>query len=355
VDSLQRSMGAPLPPPSSFYADGWSAPVPGQSSTVSPAMQQVILKAMELDAVKRFPSVRAFKDALNACLLDPALVHRRINRAAPVIPATQVAASNAAFPARQEAGAQPGWTGQPAHPPAQSPALPTLQRPIAPVDVQLNSRRWKSSTFLAAGLVLCLVIGLVGVIGGAALYFGSPTATAVAHADLISPTRMQESPDVSVATRTAQALVVALTKTAESIPTWTDTPPPKIISTPSWTLSPTPPPLPSWTAIPSFTPTAVSNPQATWFPCSGSYPSRLHVGDRAYISYDPPLPNRVRSQPNTSSEILGYLDVGEKMKILEGPVCFGGWVWWRVSSLDKSLTGWTAEGDGTGYWLVPLP
>jgi uncharacterized protein YgiM (DUF1202 family) len=63
----------------------------------------------------------------------------------------------------------------------------------------------------------------------------------------------------------------------------------------------------------------------------------------------------VRSQPNTSSEVLGYLEVGEKMEVLEGPTCFGGWIWWRVRSLEKSLTGWTAEGDETAYWLVPLP
>jgi hypothetical protein len=93
----------------------------------------------------------------------------------------------------------------------------------------------------------------------------------------------------------------------------------------------------------------------TWVPCAGTYPSRLHVGDQAHISYDPPLPNRVRAQPTTGSDIIGYLEVGERMQILDGPVCAEGWIWWRVRSLDTGLVGWTAEGDNENYWLVPMP
>ena len=96
-------------------------------------------------------------------------------------------------------------------------------------------------------------------------------------------------------------------------------------------------------------------PIETWQPCRSSYPSRLHLGDRAYVSYDPPLPNRVRSEPNISSKILGYLEVGEQVEIIEGPTCANNWIWWRVSSLSKNLVGWTAEGDEKSYWLVPSP
>jgi len=107
------------------------------------------------------------------------------------------------------------------------------------------------------------------------------------------------------------------------------------------------------TPYPSSTPTP--EPRPTWFPCAGTYPSRLNVGDRAFVSTDPPLPNRVRTNPDPESTINGYLDVAEKIEILEGPVCSATWIWWRVRSLEKNLSGWTAEGDAENYWLVPLP
>ena len=73
------------------------------------------------------------------------------------------------------------------------------------------------------------------------------------------------------------------------------------------------------------------------------------------VSFNPPLANRVRRQPNTQSVVLGFLQPGEKMDILEGPVCYNNWIWWRVRSLETDLSGWTVEGDSADYWLVPYP
>jgi Tol biopolymer transport system component len=42
------------------------------------------------------------------------------------------------------------------------------------------------------------------------------------------------------------------------------------------------------------------------------------------------------------------------MDILAGPTCQNGWVWWEIRSLTTGLTGWTAEGDGQNYWLLPV-
>jgi hypothetical protein len=92
-----------------------------------------------------------------------------------------------------------------------------------------------------------------------------------------------------------------------------------------------------------------------WEACLGTYLSRLHVDDQAYVSYDPPLANRVRSQPGTDGRIIGTIQPGEEVQILEGPACENNWVWWKVRSEKTGLTGWTAEGDREDYWLVPLP
>lgn len=101
------------------------------------------------------------------------------------------------------------------------------------------------------------------------------------------------------------------------------------------------------TVIPSPTPRVV-----IWKPCPNAPTSRLKIGDLAYVTKDPPIPNRVRKDPNREAEVLGYITPGGSMEILEGPTCSDGWVWWKVKNAD--LTGWTAEGDPETYWLVPL-
>lgn len=77
--------------------------------------------------------------------------------------------------------------------------------------------------------------------------------------------------------------------------------------------------------------------------------------DRAYVSFNPLLPNRVLSDPSKDGEIIGCIQPGVELKILNGPACENGWAWWFVRSEDTELAGWTAEGDYENYWLVPLP
>lgn len=89
--------------------------------------------------------------------------------------------------------------------------------------------------------------------------------------------------------------------------------------------------------------------------CQGNYPSNLKTGIRAMVKPVPPLPNRVRSEPNRTSRILGEIDPGEEGEIIDGPVCTEGWVWWKINARDGDLIGWTAEGDGSDYWLIPAP
>jgi hypothetical protein len=78
------------------------------------------------------------------------------------------------------------------------------------------------------------------------------------------------------------------------------------------------------------------------------------VGERAFVNQEPYLPNRVRTRPGRFFGIvLGQINPGERVEVLEGPACMDGWVWWRVQSMQKDLIGWTAEGDQENYWLVP--
>jgi len=110
--------------------------------------------------------------------------------------------------------------------------------------------------------------------------------------------------------------------------------------------------------FPTSTPTQPNIPSATPTPllagaCPGALPSRLRVGGSGFVSLDPPVANRVRSEPDRNAEILGQIMPGEKFTVLEGPVCADGWSWWRVRSRVQDLEGWSSEGDGETYWLQP--
>jgi hypothetical protein len=104
--------------------------------------------------------------------------------------------------------------------------------------------------------------------------------------------------------------------------------------------------LPSVTPLPSPTATSLAG-------CPGTLPFRLQVGQSGYVRQDPPLANRVRSEPGREAEILGQLMPGEKFSVLDGPRCADGWAWWQVRSQVQELEGWTSEGDAEVYWLVP--
>lgn len=106
----------------------------------------------------------------------------------------------------------------------------------------------------------------------------------------------------------------------------------------------------------ALAPTASATPElgTPYQACENTYLSRLAVGMRAEVSSESSTPNRVRAHPNLSSDITGFLQPSEAMIILEGPTCADGWVWWKIISETSAISGWTSEGDSSGYWLNPL-
>jgi hypothetical protein len=143
------------------------------------------------------------------------------------------------------------------------------------------------------------------------------------------------------AATSTDAMPVASTQSVSSSPTATQV-------QPTATLLPTETPSPP--TEPALTPT-VALPSA-WSACAGALPSQLVTGLKAYVSFDPPLANRVRELPGRQARILGQIQPGTVVTILEGPNCANNWVWWRVQS-NEGLAGWTAEGDANTYWLLP--
>lgn len=107
-------------------------------------------------------------------------------------------------------------------------------------------------------------------------------------------------------------------------------------------------PTPTPTSTPTEYPTEAPLPD-----CEAAYQSRLSVGMHAVVNDEPPIANRVRADPDTTSRIVGYIQPGEEVSIIGGPSCVNNWVWWKVKSVSQDLLGWTAEGDEDSYWLVP--
>jgi hypothetical protein len=215
---------------------------------------------------------------------------------------------------------------------------PSLTIPLNPDDEKSRSSGGSKNGCLIAALVA--VVGLcvlgVAIVGGAGLWM---------YVFKASPAPVTTEAVGMIPTQNAPAVVTA---TPGLAPTQGN--PPTLTPAPTNTLSPAQPTTP---AAPAASATATAKP--TWMPCPGGKYSRLYVGDIAYVSFDPPLPNRVRSQPGTSGTYLGMLQPGERMEIIGGPECANQAIWWQVRSLSSSLTGWTAEGDSKDYWLVPAP
>lgn len=90
---------------------------------------------------------------------------------------------------------------------------------------------------------------------------------------------------------------------------------------------------------------------AAAFACPDFIESRLMIGQEGRVMDS--TPNRIRSEPALNGTYLGQIEGGDSFLVLDGPVCADGYAWWQVEY--GSLTGWTVEGQGSEYWLEPLP
>ena len=69
-------------------------------------------------------------------------------------------------------------------------------------------------------------------------------------------------------------------------------------------------------------------------PCPGFH-SQLEIGMYAQVTSG--LPNNIRSQPTTSSALVGSIPGGRYVDVLDGPRCADGVTWWRVQLIEYRL------------------
>jgi hypothetical protein len=116
-------------------------------------------------------------------------------------------------------------------------------------------------------------------------------------------------------------------------------------------------PIPSLTSIPQITPTVTSAVADFdfYYPFSDSDCglSIVHVGDRVYVNFGGTT-NALRSTPDNRypTNITGYVIQGETLDVTDGPICSFGIIMWKVKT-SASVSGWTAEGNGTDFWIIP--
>ena len=291
VESVRRHLDSSLIPPRDL------------NPSISPAVEAAVLQAMATDVNDRFQSAGAFKSAISS----------------PVAVLPHAPIETQAYDAFEETLIS--------HPP--------LQIPQPPEQIKQEGRSRKGM-FIGAALVviafMCIMAVGLGALGGA-FAFLKGTVTPTPSATLSLPT---------------EAIIPTAVPTDEPTQAPTDTP---YIAPPTYTSMPTDVP-PTLTLTRTRTPTPESG---EWKACTNTYVSRLHINDLAYVAHYPPLRNNVRSRPGLDESRVGLLEPGEEMKIIDGPACADHMVWWKISSLEKPLTGWTSEGDMENYWLVPLP
>jgi hypothetical protein len=96
-------------------------------------------------------------------------------------------------------------------------------------------------------------------------------------------------------------------------------------------------------------------PISTRHLCSDTLPTRVIVGKMAFVQEIPAISNKLRNEPEKSSAIIGQIQPGGKMQILEGPTCHDGSNWWKVQSIQNGTIGWTRENDRAAYYIAPIP
>jgi len=90
--------------------------------------------------------------------------------------------------------------------------------------------------------------------------------------------------------------------------------------------------------------------------CPGFSPaSRLWIGIQARVT--PGTPNKLNSKPerpalHADSQTIANIPAGAIFRVIGGPVCADGILWWQVNY--NGVTGWTGEGQGSDYWVEPV-
>ena len=122
-------------------------------------------------------------------------------------------------------------------------------------------------------------------------------------------------------------------------------------ATPTHAATPTSPfpPTSTSTRVP---PTSTATPAP---PTNTPRPAPVALAKDVLAKVTPPegLKLKVRDNASTAGKVLGELDTGAQVAIVDGPTAANGITWWKVDN-SQGLVGWSAEGVGGVNYLVPV-
>jgi hypothetical protein len=129
----------------------------------------------------------------------------------------------------------------------------------------------------------------------------------------------------------------------------------QVVATP--TVAPTPipeEPVPAVVAKPAANGEWDPYSAPIYYPIPGCVASRLHKGDVAFVANGAGTMSIFQTKDIGFAPIYRHLNAGELMDIIQGPWCDRGAVTWKIASAD-GYVGFVPEGDGSVYWLLPMP
>ncbi len=94
--------------------------------------------------------------------------------------------------------------------------------------------------------------------------------------------------------------------------------------------------------------------QPIYYPIMDCVASRLHIGDRAFVAFVNDLVGIYQSKDIEDAPLFRKPNAGEELEILDGPWCRNGALVWQTLAKADELVGFTPEGNGQQYWLLPL-
>ena len=110
-------------------------------------------------------------------------------------------------------------------------------------------------------------------------------------------------------------------------------------------------------SLPALDPALVSSGVIHFCPPGyrGFLPPRIAIGGGRARVVSETIANRLRAQPSVDARQIGEIAPGQTIDaVLDGPACYGPWVWWQVEV--DGLVGWTVESDVNYnfYYLEPV-
>ncbi|GHO94472.1 hypothetical protein KSF_045200 [Reticulibacter mediterranei] len=317
-------------------------PLSQHSPTLPPAVEQVVLKALEKEPDQRFPDVNAFATALEQAYL---------------LTQTEDGAQPTLLPSSSAISVVNGpTTPLPIVPPLQAPPPPPLQAPppppsasmqtdsVGPFSLASQTRTVSSMPRKMIPLVGLVLLLILGALLATTLYNANNSKQKQAN---ITP-----SPTISLHSTPTNAPIPTIsstpgTPTGTTTPTLADTidvsPTTNSgVSTPAPTPTPAPSPTPTDVATP--TPTPTPKPSPTPIPCSASATTSTpvyqgnsyaysnggtfrtasgHCNGRAYFAFSsaPAVTNtqvRLCTASGTCGSWVKYTAVGSKLTIMTG-------------------------------------